>query len=851
MKESFFEEMGIDFLEIKKKETCEKCGLYKNCISPKMEPSGRGRKKILLIGEAPEKVEDEENTQFISRSGQLLRRTIEEAGLFLDRDFRKTNAVRCRPPNNRTPYTKEINICRKYIYKEIKEYKPKVIILTGAIALQSLLGQRITGRIEKVPFSDWAGECIPDQELKLWICPVFHPAYIMRNDADPVLLKIWKKQIEKAISMINIPIYIHNYESDVIIMTEENEVCTFIENMMITTNSLLSFDYETTGKKPHREGQRIISVSISDGIYAWSFPFFSESERFIQLWKKFLSSNTKKIAHYASFERLWSIEKINTDIEGQLWDTALIQHILRNDKNKQLKFWSYVKFGILGYDDNLHSFISKAKENEDEKSANAFNRLDEASKKEVLHYGGLDSLLTHKLQQEQSSELINNKNYIKAYELFIEGDEYLVKCSQNGIRLNLEEMEKQKIRIKRKLEKLHLDIMESKEIQEWDRIKPFNYNSIKDIKHLLFDLMNIHHFILTKTGNPAVNKEALEKMNLRITNRILEYRRWNKALNTYIAQYSREQINGILHPFFHLSTVTTYRSSSSRPNFQNIPKQDKEIKQILRSFIIPRKGNRLTSYDFKQMEVCVAACYNQDPNLIAYIKDTTKDMHRDMAALLFMKNKEEITKEERQEVKNKFVFPAFYGSYYEQMAPDLWENIPKYTKVHLKEKGIKNLFAFIEHVHYIENYLWESLFPVYADWKVKTYKEYQKKGYIDFYTGFRCWGPMKKNEAINYRIQGTAFHILLWTLIQVMKRTESNKRSYIIGQIHDDIEGDIHPDDEEEFDYLVWLYATQKVREHWDWINVPLRVEKERSEIDGNWAEMKDCGFLDFSKKGN
>jgi hypothetical protein len=81
-----------------------------------------------------------------------------------------------------------------------------------------------------------------------------------------------------------------------------------------------------------------------------------------------------------------------------------------------------------------------------------------------------------------------------------------------------------------------------------------------------------------------------------------------------------------------------------------------------------------------------------------------------------------------------------------------------------------------------------------------------------------------------------------------MKRTEHIKRSFIIGQIHDDIEGDIHPDDEEEFDYYVWLYATKKVREHWDWINVPLRVEKERSEINGNWAEMKDCGFLDFRK---
>lgn len=74
---------------------CEKCGLYKHCISPKMPYTGGGRKKILIIAEAPGKIEDEKNIQLIGRCGQELRTVLSDLGLDLDADFWKTNAVTC------------------------------------------------------------------------------------------------------------------------------------------------------------------------------------------------------------------------------------------------------------------------------------------------------------------------------------------------------------------------------------------------------------------------------------------------------------------------------------------------------------------------------------------------------------------------------------------------------------------------------------------------------------------------------------------------------------------------------------------------------------------------------------
>lgn len=73
-------------------------------------------------------------------------------------------------------------------------------------------------------------------------------------------------------------------------------------------------------------------------------------------------------------------------------------------------------------------------------------------------------------------------------------------------------------------------------------------------------------------------------------------------------------------------------------------------------------------------------------------------------------------------------------------------------------------------------------------------------------------------------------------------------RSRFMGQIHDAMVADVHPDEEDMVDALVLEYATLKVRKHWDWISVPLVVEKEASPVDGSWAEMEAFGFLGVKK---
>ncbi len=123
----------------------------------------------------------------------------------------------------------------------------------------------------------------------------------------------------------------------------------------------------------------------------------------------------------------------------------------------------------------------------------------------------------------------------------------------------------------------------------------------------------------------------------------------------------------------------------------------------------------------------------------------------------------------------------------------------KKGKVAFFDKGYndyKTFDKFTEHIKKIEDDFWNRRFKVYSRWKDKWWGSYQKNGYVSMYTGFRCSGIMRKNECINIPIQGSAFHCLLWSFIQVDKISrEQNWKSRLIGQIHDAMVLDVHPDE--------------------------------------------------------
>lgn len=474
------------------------------------------------------------------------------------------------------------------------------------------------------------------------------------------------------------------------------------------------------------------------------------------------------------------------------------------------------------------------------------------------------SLQTKTPERKYKTMIQIKPNLEAAYKLFHDGILAFARAEQQGMRIDLEYCKRKNMELTQEIESLETQFKESKLYKHWNHtIKGTpNINSNYQLAHFLYNTKKITPAKITVTGKGATDEEALEALNIPELNLILKARKLKKLRDTYLKAFEYEQVNGYIHPFFNLHTVRTYRSSSDSPNFQNIPKRDKEAMLITRKAIYPRPGHQLLEVDFGSLEVRIAACYHQDPAMLKYIKDPTTDMHRDMAEQIFKIDKIDKKIPEhsylRAATKNGFVFPQFYGDYYKNCALSMagtWCKLPegKWKKGqgidmpgggtisdHFIEAGIKSMDDFISHIRKIENHFWNDRFPVYAKWKESWWQNYQKTGKIAMFTGFECTGLMGKNDCINYPVQGAAFHCLLWCFVRLDAIMRKNKwKTKLIGQIHDAILLDVHPDELQEVALTVRLVTTGDLPRNWSWITVPLEIEADLGEVDASWADLK------------
>lgn len=817
---------------------CDSCGLYKSCLTPRMPLYGDGRKGILIVGEAPGKTEDERGIPFCGQSGRMLREVLREMSINMKEDCWITNAVICHPAGNKTPTDSQISVCRARLLKIIEEKSPRIILTLGASAVRAVIGHKLTGRLNGVANTAFYGERIPDQEYKAWIIPSYHPAYLLRNEQDIVLFRIWKRHLKSVLELLPKKIPEYDYTSRIQITEDAEQAREWLKEIK-KTDKLIAFDYETTGIKPHRAGHKIVCASVASERGAFAFPFFPDPV-FLKLWKSIITdSSIGKIAHKLDFENGWTKVFCGYFIAGWAWDTCLATHCLNSQKPVSLKFLVYTNFGIIGYDDPVDKYITGLRAGDDSKSANRFNRIEEAPARDLLFYNAADSLFSFDLYNIQTVKMGDIQR--KGFDFFLSGAEALSKVQQEGWCIDSGWLGEQRTRLGKRMDKLESAILKSREAIIWksSEFKELNFNSNPQLDKLLYKYLG--H---ARPDGPRTDEKAIQKISGEFCTNIVKYRKIKKLRDTYLAQYEREHVNSIIYPFFNLHTVSTFRSSSDSPNFQNVPKRDEMAKTAVRSLIRPRPGNRIIEYDYKSLEVCISACYHRDPNMIKYIQDPSTDMHRDTCFDLFFRGPDDYTKAERHAAKNGFVFPAFYGSTTDNIAPAIWEMISEDMREHLRKNGIKTLNQFSRHVSKIEEKFWGERFRVYSQWKRKVYREYEGQGYIELHTGFRCYGPLKYTEATNYAIQGSAFHCLLQALTWSQDTIKKiSGRSAIIGQIHDSIIADVHPEDERAVDQIINENSTRRLRREWPWIIVPLKIEKERSAVDGSWDEMEECAI--------
>lgn len=424
---------------------CASCGLANGCLHPRMEPSGHGRKKILIVAEAPGEDEDRLGTQLVGKVGQYLRRTLNELGIDLDRDCRKTNSIRCLPPGNREPTPEEKAACRKHLFDEIQKSRPHVVIPLGGHALWSLLEGRWR-RDNHFGISRWRGLTIPDQDLGAWLCPTFHPSYVQRNlDYVPAVEIIWRRDLKRALAMGSqqlppqpapdirllkaeeIPGYLLGLWKSAQVSkdpmphvglqpgTEEwmecwrqfpknqQEMLQYMANPSSPTSSTIAFDYETTGLKPYKDGHRVVCCSVAESpnkVAAWMWEDMTREA--MALYREVMQSHrVRKIAGNMKFEQVWTRQCCGHDVVGWLWDTVIAAKALDyRTGNSSVKFQAYARLGVLGYDESVEPYIRSPGND-----PNGFNRMREAPRRELLEYCAWDSVLEYHIAIRQMEEI--------------------------------------------------------------------------------------------------------------------------------------------------------------------------------------------------------------------------------------------------------------------------------------------------------------------------------------------------------------------------------------------------------------------------------------------------------------
>lgn len=376
---------------------CGACGLYKGCRSPKMKVSGRGEKRILIVGEFPGAQEDEEDLQFVGKAGTYLREALDDIDIDMRQDCWSTNALICRPPNNEIKDKRAIEYCRPNLLQTIEDLKPISIILLGGSAVQSYIGH--VWKKAPGPITKWVGWSIPSQKPNVWITPTYHPSFLLRQHNNKVLHRNFKEHLRLGCMQDRLPWdNVPDYDSQIDIIFNPDEAAAILRKMA-ERGGAIAFDYENNCLKPETPGGDIICASACwRGKKTISYPWMGAA---IQATFDLLNAdNCHFIAANLKHEERWTMKAAGHPVRHWLWDTMLAAHVIDNRKGIcSLKFQAFVALGAESYNDHIEQFLETVK-------GSKLNRVrEEVSLRQLLLYCGTDTLLEYKLAEWQMDKL--------------------------------------------------------------------------------------------------------------------------------------------------------------------------------------------------------------------------------------------------------------------------------------------------------------------------------------------------------------------------------------------------------------------------------------------------------------
>ena len=162
---------------------CRACGLCEN-RKQTVFADGVPHSPLMIVGEAPGAEEDQAGLPFVGRAGQLLDRMLKAIDCGRTSNAYIANVLKCHPPSNRDPHVGEIEQCSVHLFQQIAVNRPKVMLLVGRFAIQTLLNTKKTvgelrGQVQQVQVG----------ALSIPAVVTYHPAYLLRRPEEKA--KVW------------------------------------------------------------------------------------------------------------------------------------------------------------------------------------------------------------------------------------------------------------------------------------------------------------------------------------------------------------------------------------------------------------------------------------------------------------------------------------------------------------------------------------------------------------------------------------------------------------------------------------------------------------------------------------
>lgn len=558
-------------MKLKTNPNCRRCDLYRSATHVCIPGDGPTDADILFVGEAPGAIEDATGKPFQGKSGQLLREVLTNLGYL---NYRITNIIRCRPPNNEKPIPLQIKSCLPYLETELYRVKPKAIVALGATASKTL---KLGAKMEEIH-----GMIVEGEPLKM---ACYHPAFILRDpsrkeDFVSALRRLKTRLTEGKKSMIEI-----KWE----IVTGENQK-QFFQDLKKCRE--FSFDVETSSLHWFDSHQdiRCLGLSLDNGA-TWIIPLeikdspFPEAPDRARLMEKVfeLLKGKFSVAQNGKFDNLWLWAKFNKRFHLS-FDTMLAHHLINENRPHGLKQLARSWLGVPEYD------LSKKE------------KISDPDPEKLFHYCALDCYYTLQLKSLFETELQKDQAIYRLFnQLVMPSARAMEKVERLGLFIRKDLYEKTYLETIEKITDLNYQLNKEAGIE-------INWNSNAQIAKHLYGTIKLPVLAYTAKGAPSTGEAALLDLKHPLVDMLKKYRELEKFRSTYLDGWKEFMVGSRLYLSTKLHGTVTGRWSS---RLHQVPREG-----TIRNLISAPPGWIFVQGDYSQAELRVAGAIWDEKELV-------------------------------------------------------------------------------------------------------------------------------------------------------------------------------------------------------------------------------------------